>query len=168
MSRPTAECRFHGQAHRRATIPRGKMKQSSTPGEERRSKSTKQHDGRQHAATRHHQASGMARTFQNIRLFKTQTVFDNVLIAKHMRRTSNLFTATFRLNAQGGARSSAQEVLELLKMVGSGGREGRAGHLPALRQAAPAGDRPRAGHEPDAAAARRAGRRHEPAGDATS
>ena len=30
---------------------------------------------------------GMARTFQNIRLWKSQTVFDNVLIAKHMLRT---------------------------------------------------------------------------------
>ena len=41
---------------------------------------------------------GMARTFQNIRLWKSQTVFDNVLIAKHMLRTSNVFSATFRLN----------------------------------------------------------------------
>ena len=40
----------------------------------------------------------MARTFQNIRLWKSQTVLDNVLMAKHMRRTSNLFSATFRLN----------------------------------------------------------------------
>ena len=39
-------------------------------------------------------ALGMARTFQNIRLWKTQTVFDNVLIAKHMRRSSNMFSAT--------------------------------------------------------------------------
>ena len=45
-------------------------------------------------------ARGMARTFQNIRLWKTQTVFDNVLIAKHLRRTSNLFTAAFHLNAK--------------------------------------------------------------------
>ena len=42
---------------------------------------------------------GIARTFQNIRLFKSQTVFENILIAEHLRRTSNLFTATFRLNA---------------------------------------------------------------------
>ena len=48
-------------------------------------------------------ALGMARTFQNIRLWKTQTVFDNVLIAKHMRRTSNLFTAAFHLNAKDKA-----------------------------------------------------------------
>ncbi|MBQ6842399.1 MAG: ABC transporter ATP-binding protein [Firmicutes bacterium] len=41
---------------------------------------------------------GIARTFQNIRLFKSQTVFDNVLIAKHMRAKQNIFTATFRLS----------------------------------------------------------------------
>ena len=41
---------------------------------------------------------GIARTFQNIRLWKSQTVFTNVLIAKHLRRTSNVFSATFRLN----------------------------------------------------------------------
>ena len=41
---------------------------------------------------------GMARTFQNIRLWKDQTVFNNVLTAMHCRSTSNLFSATFRLN----------------------------------------------------------------------
>ena len=60
---------------------------------------------------------GMARTFQNIRLWKTQTVFDNVLIAKHLRRTSNLFTAALHLNGKEEARQRA-EVLELLKLVG--------------------------------------------------
>ena len=38
---------------------------------------------------------GMARTFQNIRLWKDQTVFDNVLTAMHCRATCNLLTATF-------------------------------------------------------------------------
>ncbi len=47
---------------------------------------------------------GMARTFQNIRLWKDQTVFDNVLTAMHCRATSNLFTATFRLNRKEEAR----------------------------------------------------------------
>ena len=42
---------------------------------------------------------GIARTFQNIRLWKSQTVFENVLIAKHCRRSANLLSATFRLNA---------------------------------------------------------------------
>ncbi len=42
---------------------------------------------------------GIARTFQNIRLFSSMTVFENVLTAHHLRRTSNLFTAALRLNA---------------------------------------------------------------------
>ena len=42
---------------------------------------------------------GVARTFQNIRLFSSMTVFENVLTARHLRRTSNFLTATFRLNA---------------------------------------------------------------------
>ena len=62
-------------------------------------------------------ALGMARTFQNIRLWKTQSVFDNVLIAKHLLKTSNFLSATFRMNK---AEEEAQraEVLELLKIVG--------------------------------------------------
>ena len=62
-------------------------------------------------------ALGMARTFQNIRLWKTQTVFDNVLIAKHMRRSSNFFSATFRGNRREEAKQR-EEVLELLRIVG--------------------------------------------------
>ena len=60
---------------------------------------------------------GMARTFQNIRLWKSQTVFTNVLIAKHMRRSSNLFSAVFRLNRKE-EQKQREEVLELLKIVG--------------------------------------------------
>lgn len=60
---------------------------------------------------------GIARTFQNIRLFKSQTVFNNILIAKHLRRTSNLFTATFRLNARE-EEQMRKETDELLKILG--------------------------------------------------
>ena len=60
---------------------------------------------------------GIARTFQNIRLFKSQTVFENILIAKHMRRTSNVFSATFRLNAKEEAKMRAESE-ELLKILG--------------------------------------------------
>lgn len=58
---------------------------------------------------------GVARTFQNIRLFSNLTVFDNVLIAKHMRAKQNIFSATFRLNAKEEKRMR-QEALDLLKM----------------------------------------------------
>ena len=60
---------------------------------------------------------GMARTFQNIRLFKSMTVFENVLVAKHMLRTSNILSATFRLNRAEEEKMRA-ETLELLKTVG--------------------------------------------------
>ena len=60
---------------------------------------------------------GMARTFQNIRLWKDQTVFNNVLTAMHCRSTSNLFTATFRLNRKEEAAQRAQGE-ERLESVG--------------------------------------------------
>ena len=60
---------------------------------------------------------GMARTFQNIRLWKSQTVFNNILIAMHVRRTSNLFTATFRLNYKE-EKAQREKVMELLRVVG--------------------------------------------------
>ena len=60
---------------------------------------------------------GMARTFQNIRLWKSMTVFDNILVAKHMKRTSNLFSAAFRLNS-AQEEQQRREVMELLEIVG--------------------------------------------------
>lgn len=60
---------------------------------------------------------GVARTFQNIRLFKTQTAFENVLIATHLHRTSNPFTATFRLNFRE-ERRMRELALEMLRVVG--------------------------------------------------
>ena len=60
---------------------------------------------------------GMARTFQNIRLWKGMSVFDNVLTAKHCRRTSNIFTATFHLNGKE-EQKQRQEVERLLDIVG--------------------------------------------------
>jgi ABC-type arginine transport system ATPase subunit len=62
-------------------------------------------------------ALGMARTFQNIRLWKSMTVFDNILIAKHMKRSSNLFSAAFRLNSAEEERHRAA-VMDLLRVVG--------------------------------------------------
>ena len=60
---------------------------------------------------------GIARTFQNIRLFNSMTVFENVLTAMHLRRKSNLFTATFKINHKEEA-AMKQDALELLSLVG--------------------------------------------------
>lgn len=60
---------------------------------------------------------GIARTFQNIRLWKSQTVFENVLIAKHCRRSTNLLSATFRLNADEEKRQR-EECENLLHVLG--------------------------------------------------
>lgn len=57
---------------------------------------------------------GIARTFQNIRLFGQLTVFDNVLIAKHMRAKQNVFSATLRLNHAEEARMR-RETMALLE-----------------------------------------------------
>lgn len=57
---------------------------------------------------------GIARTFQNIRLFGALSVFENVLIAKHMRARQNVFSATFRVNAREEKRMQV-EAMDLLE-----------------------------------------------------
>ena len=60
---------------------------------------------------------GIARTFQNIRLFKSMTVMENVMTAMHMRRKSNFLTATFGLDIV--ERKAFREKAEaLLREVG--------------------------------------------------
>ena len=60
---------------------------------------------------------GIARTFQNIRLWKSQTVFENVLIAKHCRVHSGMLSATFRMNKAEEKRQQ-EECAELLHVLG--------------------------------------------------
>ena len=60
---------------------------------------------------------GIARTFQNIRLFSGMTVFENVLTAMHLRRRSNFFTAALHLN-RAEENAMQQRAAELLEVVG--------------------------------------------------
>ena len=60
---------------------------------------------------------GVARTFQNIRLFKELTAFDNVLIAKHMRQKANIFSATLGINYKE-EKEMREETLKLLDILG--------------------------------------------------
>ncbi len=62
---------------------------------------------------------GLARTFQNIRLFSKMTVLENVMIGRHCRTHSFIFGAIFRTAAR---RREEKEILEtsygLLEKVG--------------------------------------------------
>ena len=65
---------------------------------------------------------GIARTFQNIRLFSKMTVEDNVLIALHSQRNINPLDALFRtkrfLNDEERMRERSAELLSLFKIEG--------------------------------------------------
>lgn len=62
---------------------------------------------------------GMARTFQNIRLFKNMSVLENVMIARHCRTKAGILGALFRPPA---VRREEEEIMErsyaLLKYIG--------------------------------------------------
>ena len=60
---------------------------------------------------------GMARTFQNIRLFKSMTVFDNVLVAKHMNLKAGFLRTALHLNG-AEERRIREETQALLEVVG--------------------------------------------------
>jgi branched-chain amino acid transport system ATP-binding protein len=61
---------------------------------------------------------GIARTFQNIRLFKDLSVYENVLIAKHLHLKSNFLSAMFRLPwYMKEQQQNRQDVEKLLRSV---------------------------------------------------
>lgn len=60
---------------------------------------------------------GMSRTFQNIRLFKSMTVLQNVKLARHMRRKQGLFDAVARTHALAREELDIeQHSMDLLKI----------------------------------------------------
>ncbi len=62
-------------------------------------------------------SNGIARTFQNIRLFSKLSVFENVIIAKHMRAKQNFFSAALHLNG-AEERRMREESMALLEEQG--------------------------------------------------
>ncbi len=77
---------------------------------------------------------GVARTFQNIRLFKNMTVLENVLVARHMRLKAGLFSSMLHFNLHE-ERRIRQESLDLLDMLGMGDLAGEtASSLPYGKQ----------------------------------
>ena len=64
-------------------------------------------------------ARGMARTFQNIRLFSTMSALENVLVGQHARMGAGLFRAILRTPAvRREEREAAEKARELLDYVG--------------------------------------------------
>jgi branched-chain amino acid transport system ATP-binding protein len=62
---------------------------------------------------------GMSRTFQNIRLFSSMTVLENVQVAHHMHRKQSVFDAIMRTPSMKGEETEIQEsAIGLLKIFG--------------------------------------------------
>jgi branched-chain amino acid transport system ATP-binding protein len=75
---------------------------------------------------------GVARTFQNIRLFRTMTVEENVMVAGHKLHKAGLFSAIVRNGAyaedERALRTRARELLDVLGLAAQAGDV--AGSLP--------------------------------------
>lgn len=64
-------------------------------------------------------AMGIARTFQNIRLFKEMSVLENVLVAHHFRMGTNLVESVLKLPSyQKKERESRELAISLLERLG--------------------------------------------------
>ena len=75
---------------------------------------------RPHAIT----AAGMARTFQNIRLFGELSALDNVLIGQHSRSKAGLLAGIFQLKSQKAEEMAMRKkALQMLAFVGLQGKE---------------------------------------------
>ncbi|ADU98956.1 ABC transporter ATP-binding protein [Alicycliphilus denitrificans] len=74
--------------------------------------------GRPYEPTAVHKVAkaGIARTFQNIRLFADMTALENVMVGRHIRTHSGLFGAVFRTKGfrdeEAAIRRRAQELLD--------------------------------------------------------
>jgi branched-chain amino acid transport system ATP-binding protein len=63
--------------------------------------------------------AGIARTFQNIRLFPTMTALENVLVGADARHTTGMFSALFRLPKHRREEAEGhQRAMELLRFMG--------------------------------------------------
>ncbi|MFJ6698570.1 ABC transporter ATP-binding protein [Streptomyces sp. NPDC091272] len=63
--------------------------------------------------------AGIARTFQNIRLFANMTVLENVLVGRHTRTKEGLFSALLRgPGFKKAEKASHERAMELLEFIG--------------------------------------------------
>ena len=63
--------------------------------------------------------AGIARTFQNIRLFKEMTVLENVMVGRHVRTSSGIFSTIFKTSSQiKEEKQIVDDAMRLLAYVG--------------------------------------------------
>ncbi len=77
-------------------------------------------------------ACGIARTFQNVRIFEGMTVLENVMVGRHVRTRSGFFSALLKLpNERREERQTREKCMEFLDRVGLADRSQElAGNLP--------------------------------------
>jgi branched-chain amino acid transport system ATP-binding protein len=67
---------------------------------------------------------GIARTFQNIRLFSNMTALENVMVGEHARLSTGLFGAVFRTpRVKAEEKMAREKASSLLEYVGLGGKD---------------------------------------------
>ncbi|PLY57158.1 ABC transporter ATP-binding protein [Herbaspirillum sp. BH-1] len=77
-------------------------------------------DGKPYSPSAPHEVAkaGIARTFQNIRLFGEMTVLENVMVGCHVRTKQNVFGAVFRHKAardeEAAIRAKSQQLLDFV------------------------------------------------------
>ncbi|MCD0481562.1 ABC transporter ATP-binding protein [Streptacidiphilus sp. ASG 303] len=71
--------------------------------------------------------AGIARTFQNIRLFPNMTVLENVIVGRHCRTRQGLLSALLR--GPGFRRSEAESRERAMELLAFVGLDGKADHL---------------------------------------
>lgn len=80
-------------------------------------------DGKPYQPTAVHEVAkaGIARTFQNIRLFGDMTALENVMVGRHVRTKAGIFGAVFRPAAVKHEEAAIEEMAhDLLEYVGIG------------------------------------------------
>jgi branched-chain amino acid transport system ATP-binding protein len=80
-------------------------------------------DGKPYQPTAVHEVAkaGIARTFQNIRLFGDMTALENVMVGRHVRTKAGIFGAVFRPASVKREEAAIEEMaLDLLEYVGIG------------------------------------------------
>ena len=85
-------------------------------------------------APHHAAARGIARTFQNIRLFSNMTALENVMVGRHVRTRAGVIGAIFRNRAtreeEAAIRRRAEDLLHYVRIED---RADDSGEKPLLR-----------------------------------